>query len=114
MQHSTLIRIIDLDGMCYVGGYDSFKSNHWRVYLLGHTRFFYRRQIVDMFEMKNNVWCRVSGTPYVYDFYLDAGGNAWPEEFENLWSEEINHLKLDSIELHALLYAKSKSENGSI
>lgn len=109
MQHSRLTRIIDLDGMCYVGGYDTFKSDKWRVYFLGHLRFFYRRQIVDMFEMKNERWHRVTGSPYVYDAYLEAGGDAWPEGFERLWSAENPELLVNQRkELDALYYAKSK------
>lgn len=112
MLHSRLTRIIDLDGMRYIGGYDTFKSDEWRVYFLGHMRFFYRRQIVDMFEFENDKWQRVTGTPNIYDIYLEAGGVCWPEEFERLWSSEYPESILQNCpeqrrELDALQYAKS-------
>jgi len=108
MQHSRLTRIIAFDGLGYVGGYDKVNSDEWRVYFLGHTRFFYRRQIVDMFERKDNKWHRVTGSPYVYDAYLEAGGDAWPAEFERFWSAEKPELFLNHKELYALHYTKSK------
>lgn len=85
MQHARLVRIIDSEGRGYVGGYDSVNSDQWRVYLLGHERFFYRRQIVDLFERRHETWQRVSGSRNIYDTYLEAGGEDWPDEFERQW-----------------------------
>ena len=43
---------------------------------------------------------------YVYDAYLEAGGDAWPEEFERLWSAETPELFVQQRrELDALYYA---------
>jgi len=76
-----LTRVICHDGLAYIGDVDVTRSNEYKLFLLGHMRFVWKRNISDMFEWDGNRWLRVHGHPTYYDDYLARGGTMWPGEF---------------------------------
>jgi len=90
MEHASLVRIIFKDERKIIGGYSHHRSNTYKVFLLGHSHYYWRRDIRDAFVFKGERWHRVIGDRTVYDSYIEKGGTEWPETFFNiLYSNDI-------------------------
>ena len=81
MNHGCLIRIIFKDDQILVGGYDLRLSNTYKIFLIGHSHCYWRRQIKDAFVFKEEKWHRVIGERTFYDNYIENGGEEWPKTF---------------------------------
>jgi len=90
MEHASLVRIIFKDGRNIIGGYWSHRSTTYKVFLLGHSHYYWRRQIQDAFVFRDERWHRVIGDRTVYDDYIENGGTEWPGTFFNiLYSKDL-------------------------
>lgn len=90
MEHASLVRIIWKDKRIIIGGYNSRLSTTYKIFLLGHSHYYWRREIRDAFVFREERWHRVIGDRTVYDDYIENGGTEWPGTFfKILYSKDL-------------------------
>ena len=90
MEHASLVRIIFKDERIIIGGYNTRRSTTYKVFLLGHSHYYWRRDIRNAFVFREERWHRVIGDRTVYDDYIENSGTEWPGTFFNiLYSKDL-------------------------
>ena len=90
MHHHQSCRIIFKDGLQVSGAYDEERSNSFKIALLGHQHYIFKRNIQYMFVNNEDKWIREIGTPSLYDEYIKHGGQDWPKTFfDVIYSDDL-------------------------
>ena len=90
MHHHQSCRIIFKDGLQVSGAYNEERSNSFKIALLGHQHYIFKRNIQDMFVNIEDKWTREIGTRSLYDEYIQRGGQEWPKTFfDVIYSDDL-------------------------